>query len=221
MKQRILMTTVGAAAAGLFAVTTFADITTTAHNFSGSLWGGGEICKPCHTPHAAQVGIGFLWAHEMSGLSYTLYDGNTTNAGGTDMLDVHARLCLSCHDGSVALNDYHGGGGQDFFISEARQIGGGGDLTSEHPIGTATGPDGYPLGGNTRFNAATQSGSGLWGFGPGFIPEVPLFPFDAGAGEIQVVSCSSCHNPHGESGVMKLLRKSNAGSDLCLTCHIK
>jgi predicted CXXCH cytochrome family protein len=205
----------------LFAATTFADIQVTAHNFTGSLWGGGEICKPCHTPHFADETVGFLWAHELSGLSYSLYDGSTTNAGGTDMLDVHSRLCLSCHDGSVALNSYHNGNGQDFFISDANKVGGEGNLADDHPIGTATGPDGYPLGGNGDFNAATQSGSGYWGFGAGSFPEVPLIPFDPGSGEVQVVSCSTCHNPHGVTGVAKLLRKDNGASDLCLTCHIK
>ncbi|MHC4711366.1 MAG: cytochrome c3 family protein, partial [Planctomycetota bacterium] len=129
------------------------------------------------------------------------------------------RQCLSCHDGTVALNSYHNGNGQDFFISDANKIGGGGDLADDHPIGV---PGEYDVAGSPgRFNAATLSGAGFWGFGPGFFPEVPLFPFDDGGGEMQVVSCSTCHNPHGKAGVAKLLRKDNAASDLCLTCHIK
>jgi predicted CXXCH cytochrome family protein len=35
-----------------------------------------------------------------------------------------------------------------------------------------------------------------------------------------VVSCGSCHNAHGK-GFPNLLVMSNAGSALCLTCHIK
>ncbi|MHC4102317.1 MAG: hypothetical protein ACYSW1_15730 [Planctomycetota bacterium] len=48
MKRRILMASVGAAAVGFIATVTFADITATAHNFSGSPWGGGEICADFH-----------------------------------------------------------------------------------------------------------------------------------------------------------------------------
>ena len=219
MKRQILMAGVGAAAVGLIATAALADISMTAHNFSGSAWGGGEICKPCHTPHFADTTVGFLWAHEMSSEVYTLFDGSVTNAGGDDLLDVHSRQCLSCHDGTVALNSYHNGNGQDFFISDGNKVGGGGDLSDDHPIGV---PGEYDVAGSPgRFNAATLSGAGFWGFGPGFFPEVPLFPFDDGGGEIQVVSCSTCHNPHGKAGISKLLRKDNAASDLCLTCHIK
>ncbi|MBI3593131.1 MAG: hypothetical protein HY099_06610 [Nitrospirae bacterium] len=34
------------------------------------------------------------------------------------------------------------------------------------------------------------------------------------------VECPSCHDPHDPSR-NTFLRKSNAGSALCLTCHIK
>jgi predicted CXXCH cytochrome family protein len=35
------------------------------------------------------------------------------------------------------------------------------------------------------------------------------------------MQCSSCHDVHNSAGVLGLLRKSNAGSALCLTCHHK
>ena len=46
----------------------------------------------------------------------------------------------------------------------------------------------------------------------------------AGTGDnTATVECSSCHDVHnqGPAGVADLLIKSNASSDLCLTCHIK
>lgn len=203
----------GVVAAGCLAVPALGQIEFTDHNFTFTSWGGGEICKPCHTPHFADTEIGFLWAHAMSEAIYTLYDGSTSSPGGVDELDQFSRMCLSCHDGTVALNDYHNGGGDNFFIPDSAKIGADGLLNDDHPIGNTAH---YPIMGNSQFNAPTLTASGFYGFGGTFFPEVPLFPFDAE----QVVSCSSCHNPHG-SGHSALLRRDNFGSQLCLTCHIK
>ena len=35
------------------------------------------------------------------------------------------------------------------------------------------------------------------------------------------VECASCHDVHDDNGIVGLLKKSNAGSDLCTTCHNK
>jgi len=199
---------------GCFAVSALADIEGSAHDFSNSNWAGGEICKPCHAPHFADTEVGFLWAHDMSTQVYTLYDGSTSSPGGVDELDQFSRMCLSCHDGTLALNDFHNGAGAPVFISPGNNIAAAGDLSDDHPVGITAE---YPIAGNTQLNAPSLSPAGFWGFGGDFFPEVPLFPFN---GE-QVVSCSSCHTPHAVAGVPALLRKNNAGSDLCLTCHIK
>jgi predicted CXXCH cytochrome family protein len=205
---------VGAAIAGWLGLTVQADIQGSAHDFSGASWAGGEICKPCHTPHQADIDVGFLWAHEMSTQVYTLFDGSQSSPGGVNELDQFSRMCLSCHDGTVALNDFHNGAGPPQFISDGALIGGDGSLEGDHPIGITAE---YPIAGSSQFNAPALSPSGFYGFGGSFFPEVPLFPFD---GE-QVVSCSSCHTPHAESGIDHLLRKANVASELCLTCHIK
>ncbi len=200
--------------AGWLGFGALADIVGSAHDFSSSTWAGGEICKPCHAPHFGNTDIGFLWAHELSTQVYTLYDESTSSPGGVDELDQFSRMCLSCHDGTIALNDFHDGGGPPVFISPDARIGADGDLSDDHPIGDTAE---YPLAGNTQFNAPSLSASGFYGFGGGFFPDVPLFPFN---GE-QVVSCSSCHTPHAVAGVPSLLRIDNVGSELCLTCHIK
>ena len=213
MKTKILATLGVAAAAGFLVVGAQADIVGSPHDFSGTSWAGGEICKPCHTPHFAND-VGYLWARELSTQVYTLFDGSTSSPGGVDELDKYSRMCLSCHDGTIALNDFHNGGGPPVFIGEGSKIGADGDLSDDHPIGNTAH---YPVAGSSQFNPATLSPAGFYGFGPGFFPEVPLFPFD---GE-EVVSCSTCHTPHAKAGIDNLLRKDNADSDLCLTCHIK
>jgi predicted CXXCH cytochrome family protein len=209
------MLATGLVALGSMGVTVLGDIQGTPHDFSGFAWSSGEICKPCHTPHFADTTIGYLWAHTLSAEVYTLHDGSISGPGGVNELDQATRLCLSCHDGTVALNDFHGNTEALVYIDPAFRVGGGGDhLLDDHPIGnTAI----YPVAGNSELNAAVLSGSGLWGFGGGVYPEVPLFPLGAD----EVVGCASCHSPHGVTGVDHLLRKDNTGSDLCVTCHIK
>jgi len=202
------------AVAGYAGFAALADIEDSAHDFSTTTWAGGEICKPCHTPHFADSEMGFLWSHANSTQVYTLYDGSTSTPGGVDELDQFSRMCLSCHDGTIALNDFHDSGGPPVFIPEDRNVAQDGDLSDDHPIGITAE---YPIAGNAVLNAPTLTASGTWGFGGDFFPEVPLVAFN---GE-QVVSCSTCHTPHAVSGVDSLLRKDNAGSDLCLTCHIK
>jgi predicted CXXCH cytochrome family protein len=211
MKTRTLITALGTAVAGLLVAGVQGDIVGSAHDFSGTSWAGGEICKPCHTPHFASD-IGYLWAHTLSTQTYTLFDGSTSSAGGVDELDKYTRMCLSCHDGTVALNDFHNGGGPLIYIDDGAKI--GVDLSNDHPVGIEAA---YNIAGSSSWQPATLHGTGHWGFGPGFFPEVPLFEFE---GE-QVVSCSTCHNPHGKTGIDHLLRKDNADSALCLTCHIK
>jgi predicted CXXCH cytochrome family protein len=214
MKRTATFASVGAAAVGCIALASMGDIVGSSHDFSNTTWAGGEICKPCHTPHFADETIGYLWAHTMSVQAYTLYDGSTSSPGGVDELDKYSRMCLSCHDGTVALNDFHNGGGTPIYIDDARNIGLNGHLSDDHPIGNTAE---YPIAGTSQFNAATLTPSGYYGFGGTFFPEVPLFEFNAE----QVVSCSSCHTPHANAGIPFLLRKSNDASDLCLTCHIK
>jgi predicted CXXCH cytochrome family protein len=216
MRHANLIAGAGIAAAGALAAVGGADIVGTAHDFSTLAWSGGEICKPCHTPHFADPTVDFLWAHSLSALSYTLYDGSVTGPSGIDSLDQRSRMCLSCHDGSVALNNYYDSGGPPEFMDEAFQVGAGGNLADDHPIGKAAE---YPIAGSIDFNAPTLSSSGLYGFGgDGNQPDVPLYPFLSAEA---VVSCSSCHDVHGKAGTEKLLRINNNSSALCLVCHIK
>ncbi|MBI5756134.1 MAG: cytochrome c3 family protein [Nitrospirae bacterium] len=70
-----------------------------------------EICVFCHTPHGANpdaVSFGApIWNRRLSGETYTMYDQvwsksfeGTLNTGQPTGF---SRLCLSCHDGTIAL----------------------------------------------------------------------------------------------------------------------
>ncbi|MDX2494990.1 MAG: cytochrome c3 family protein, partial [Desulfuromusa sp.] len=47
------------------------------------------------------------------------------------------------------------------------------------------------------------------------------FLFDSGSGTNTIMTCATCHDVHGVTGVSSFLLESNAGSVLCLRCHIK
>ena len=67
------------------------------------------LCAFCHTPHRA-IMTSLLWNHTLSTATFTWADADRT-VGGT-MLPTNiatwkgsSKLCLSCHDGSVAIGD--------------------------------------------------------------------------------------------------------------------
>jgi predicted CXXCH cytochrome family protein len=204
-------TTLGLGAAALLglAASTNAQssgIVNTGHNFSSAAWSDGEICKPCHTPHFAMAGQPRLWNHELTTATYQMHEGPGT---AEDDFDFASRMCLSCHDGTVALDSFGGQTGNSF-ITPNKNL--GTDLTDDHPVGA----DGqYP---------PTPQPS--WWAGS-FKPESSLPSTlrlktwtDSGGVDHKVVGCTTCHNAHGK-GYDDLLTMSNAASALCLGCHIK
>src|SRR5436190_20798098 len=127
----------------------FGDIAGSKHDFSAATWSDQQICKPCHTPHNAisQDLTGRLWAHTLSTQTYKYHGARTTPADGitttddaagsasqTDM-DSATRMCLSCHDGTVALDSFMGKDG----VPDGKTIG----SDAEH--GAATANLGYDL----------------------------------------------------------------------------
>lgn len=168
-----------------------------AHDFSSGFgWNTTtEICVVCHTPHNAAAAIKPLWNHTTSTATYTPY--GSTLAGSTAGAPAGSSLiCLSCHDGSVGLGSF--GGASDInFITGATLV--GTDLSNDHPI-------------SVDYNVANGLHLTSAALGSETIAEVL---------ESNQVQCASCHNVHNEAGETSLLRASNAGSLLCLACHIK
>lgn len=198
-RNMLVGTIVLAAAANAFGQTGY--IQNSKHNFSSYAWSGNEICKPCHTPHGANADAGALWNHELTNATYTMFEGETGTAAAD--LDARSRLCMSCHDGTVALDSFGGQTGSNFVPQWANL---GTDLQNDHPIGA----DGvYPTT-YTRFKDPAT-----------FPSTVRLRDWTDHNGTLQkVVSCGTCHTAHGR-GFPSLLNMSNTGSALCLTCHIK
>ena len=121
-----------------------------------------EICVFCHTPHGADTSQTPLWNKTLGGATYTPYTSNTLDAetikgAALDQPMGSSKLCLSCHDGAMALGSVRvlrgvnnpatisvggtGAGGtmppgSGTTTGYTRNLGGvsGLDLTNDHPI---------------------------------------------------------------------------------------
>jgi predicted CXXCH cytochrome family protein len=188
---------------------------------------GKEPCAFCHTPHGGDPSIAPLWNRTAPNpASFTMYASDTmANLPGQPS---NASLaCLSCHDGVNAETTNHkvlnvpGSGAKgpkgDYsyagncnchnvygtnpsLLTDTMYYYVGTDLRDDHPISMA-----YPT--------PVQD--------PDF--KTPTDVVNAGLklfGATNTVECSSCHNVHDPVNT-PFLRKSNAGSDLCYTCHTK
>ena len=197
------MLRMGLLAAGLvgaLATASVATIVGSDHDFSSEGWSGGRVCVVCHTPHNATADTP-LWNHEMTTATYTLYSSQTLQET-PGQPGMNSRLCLSCHDGTVAVNSFGGDTGT-MFVTGDKNL--GTDLADDHPIGIAWKHQTVitsDLCSNCHFNEGTG------------IPDLPFY-----AGNLE---CSTCHDPHDNvPGGDHFLRETMAGSQLCLHCHEK
>jgi predicted CXXCH cytochrome family protein len=89
--------------------------------------GTDEICVFCHTPHggAGETSAAPLWNRQISGATYQTYTqtGSSTLEGTVQPVGSVSLACLSCHDGTQAMNaNYNGpgaGAGSGYLASAA------------------------------------------------------------------------------------------------------
>jgi predicted CXXCH cytochrome family protein len=176
------------------------------HDFSAEAWSGGDKCVTCHVPDATDTNVPRtqLWNHEVTTAEFVLYKSGTLDARLGSPSGV-SLLCLSCHDGTVAIDHFGSVPAGTQFMRGAALL--GTNLTGDHPISFVYDTALVNLDGGLHDPTTRTSGLG------GSVDDDMLFD-----GQVQ---CTSCHDPHGSSGVPKLLLISNAGSALCLTCHDK
>ena len=60
-----------------------------------------EVCIFCHVAHGAKPSVP-LWNHALSASDYPLYTSSTYVQTNPQILSQRSKLCLSCHDGTVA-----------------------------------------------------------------------------------------------------------------------
>ncbi|MBI1747051.1 MAG: hypothetical protein HYR55_10745 [Acidobacteria bacterium] len=165
------------------------------------------LCVFCHTPHNVNP-TQPLWNHTPSAVAtYALYSSSTLRSiMGQPTAADSSKLCLSCHDGTVALGDTVKSGMIPFVQGPQYMI----PPTSRSNLYRGVGfLDQHP------FAFIPSIGQGIQAPPPG-----DPVRFDAN-GKVQ---CISCHNPHAEnkdSTVGRFLVKSNVRSAICLTCHLK
>jgi len=190
-----------------------ANITGSKHDFAGESWNpGGQICQVCHTPHNAKSAAGYapLWNHTITTATFTPYNSVTLNASVGQPQGV-SKLCLSCHDGTVALEAFGTATTGSNFVNGEWKL--GTDLSNDHPV-SFTYNTALATADGTLFDPATK----VSGISPsGTIQSDMLVGGN--------VECSTCHDVHNGAnngaGSTSLLVKSNVGSALCLTCHNK
>jgi len=196
-------------AAALFGLTRSleAHIRGSPHDFS-ALNAGQQICIFCHTPHNADLSVAGapLWNHEVTTKVYTLYNSPTMDAK-VEQPEGSSRLCLSCHDGTVAV-DSHGGRTGSIFLGGDHAVGADG-LANDHPISFIY--DDALAAKNGKLFAPSSTPSGLGNT----IAHDLLFG--------DHLECSSCHDVHNGPAAAavndSLLFITQVQSQLCLTCH--
>ncbi len=91
------------------------DISNTKHNFSATVAptetirnaravSESQICAFCHTPHGATNEPRTpLWNRTLSSATYTPFSSTSLDATDLGQPEGKSKLCLSCHDGTLAL----------------------------------------------------------------------------------------------------------------------
>ena len=196
------------------------------HDFSAASWNARlEICRVCHVPHdhGRDLGdIGLLWNHQLSTETYTMYAYDShvqfiDGAAETQPVGT-AKMCLACHDGSIAIDAFDKYAGGDAWIDDYDN---GDYKIPNHPTNPYDLSNTHPL--SVVYDEAADGGL------------APITDPMGGSGTIAdvledgMVQCMSCHDVHDSVGESvagtHLLRVAQKGpsspSGLCLTCHVK
>lgn len=207
----------------------------------GGSGGSTEICIFCHTPHTGTSDVP-LWNRSNMYSTYTAYTSDIISAlvgSGYPAIElptsatgyaehVKTRICLSCHDGTIALGHL-----QSLPFEQGYK------LTSDIPMTQGGTPLGAPA--TMPTNVAGYLGVDLRDDHPVSVkhdpskdPELITIPQSAkvrlyGVTGSQVVAtktdgywveCTSCHDPH-DNQYGNFLIDTNAHSNICTSCHTK
>lgn len=175
-----------------------------------------QICVFCHTPHNATPAAP-LWNRQLPGQTYTPYASGSLQAS-VGQPNGYSRLCLSCHDGTIAIGSVHNIGGQSATI-QMQGTGPGGVLaTGSTLLGTNLTND-HPVSFIFDANLAATDGELV---SPSALTGTIRLYEGANVGIRDSVQCTTCHDPHLTVNP-KFLKKAFVGQadNLCVTCHVK
>lgn len=208
-----------------------------------------RICVYCHHPHNARIQgssegptgdemeYSPLWNRQMSDRNFTGYNNgimmgtadsqqqhmlnaSTPGNGGTAIGGV-SLLCMSCHDGVVAMNAYSsnnadGGTGSSNVLNAAGSAISGTaafttNLNNHHPMGFS-------------YVAVQADDNEIAATDVEMVPGMGVNIGDLLYGADNTMECVTCHDVHNtanQEGAERFLWRSNNESNFCLTCHLK
>jgi len=194
------------------------DVRNTRHNLSASSTNTiraatlDEVCVFCHTPHGAYQSRP-IWnrnlAYQDNPTLYNVY-GSTTLDAVVGRPTGASKLCLSCHDGTLAIGSL-----MNLDAQRPASVAMQGGVTTMPPGRTLLGTD---LRNDHPISMIPN---------PALDPEIQLPPVGDAVrlregstpGVKDTVQCTSCHDPHLLT--FKFLVKDNTRGAVCLTCHPK
>jgi predicted CXXCH cytochrome family protein len=174
----------------------------------------GSPCLYCHAPHSGIEGSNGvngtpLWSQKLSSVqSYQMYTSTTmvNKTSASPPLGSNSTLCLSCHDGTVALGT----------LTPYGQVSMSGTLAGTPADLTTNLQSTHPF----NFITPLQPASDLW---PSLSASPPTTQDTTGVVQLMNgnVECGSCHNPHVQNidSSSDFLVIDNSQSALCLACH--
>ena len=182
------------------------------HNLSvasgSSVYSQGSLgCTICHAPHSGLGGVTPLWNQKLSTAAYTPYNSSTYHQQGNTQppLGVTSSLCLSCHDGTVAVGQSAAYGPLPTTGQMKNMDSFGTSLSGSHPFSLVT-----PLKDTVSLTASLVS-QGKTADPTGAVKLIN--------GNVE---CTSCHDPHVQN-IDKLaqnfLVRDSSNAQLCLACH--
>ena len=202
---------------GLVVEETFHNLTVPATASEPDMFGlvedFGQVCIYCHGPHNAAQDVP-LWNRPTPSASYRMPDQDDFDMIIDSQPTGNALLCLSCHDGTIGLDEivnmpagYTGPGPAGTSIEECEDCHEEGDypdfegvyfdtdLRDQHPFSMV-----YDPSRNNDFNTIAE------------VEAAGLVFFD---GKMQ---CLTCHEPHSAQ-YKPFLRIPNVNRSLCFVCH--
>jgi hypothetical protein len=208
----------------------------------------GQTCVFCHVPHGGSTNMPLWNRASPTGAAYQVYTSSTMTQvpTGAAIAAGISGACMSCHDGTIAMDvvtNVNGlpfgtgltGGSVAFTAGPNKKAlysnGTGGtanvmngglpflgtDLRRDHPIAIVY--QAVQTADPSHYNLVTQVGAKIYINGPG--GALPLYGTSSATATLECASCHDSHNNslNGTNG--GFLRVANTGSAMCKTCHNK
>ncbi len=158
----------------------------TLHDLSSTTWSD-DVCIYCHVSMGVELGKG----------------DPTWNPAASSPGRI-SDWCMSCHDGTVAVDKFHNPPTDPAGSFIAGRASSGTNLNNDHPLNFSY--DGALAASNRKLARP---------FSSDWVDAAQTLPLFEGT-----LQCPTCHNPHNNSNP-PFLNVSNGRSALCLTCHLK